>query len=380
MDESLGGASRTGVGFAFGVVIVSATLLFVAVVVVATADASSPPVAWLGILPIAASLLMTWRQTVLVAGGSMAVAVGLAAVYVGTLTSRTALGVLTVSVLGLIAVVNSAFRARTSGRLARATTVARTLEDVVRTELPGSATGVTLATWRSPSDEDIDLGGDVVDLVESRSGSRLILGDVIGHGLSAVKVAAGVATAFRAAAGNGGHTLVDVAAAVDRYVVQNVGEEDFVTAVFLEFDRNGWLQIVNCGHPAPIQLRRSAGSPARQLTPRRPSTPLGLAPHLSADHFPVADGDRILVCTDGVLEARSPDGSEFALEAQLEQNHEQLLRVEPTSAVHTLVEALLDHTGRRLQDDATILLIEVVENKQPPKDRRGWAAKPVTVA
>ena len=264
MNKRPGGATRAWVGPA----VVSTTTLFVVVVVVATADTSGHPVAWLGVLPIAASLWMTLRQTALVAIGSIALAVGLAAVEVGAPTSRTALGVLTVSVLGLIAALNSAFNERASDRLGRATMVARTLQDVVRTELPASAAGVRLATWRSASDTDVDLGGDVVDVVETRSGSRLIVGDVMGHGLGAVKLAAGVATAFRAAAADAGQSLVDVAAAVDTYVVEHVGDEEFVTAVFLGVRRKrGAAHRQLRASRSLSAARRLAGAPAVAAEP-----------------------------------------------------------------------------------------------------------------
>ncbi|MHB1930884.1 MAG: PP2C family protein-serine/threonine phosphatase, partial [Acidimicrobiales bacterium] len=70
-------------------------------------------------------------------------------------------------------------------------------------------------------------------------------------------------------------------------------------------------------------------------------------------------GDRVLLYTDGVVEARDPTGAFFGLDRL-----EELLVREDASGTRVpetmrrLVHAVLGHQGGQLQDDATLLMIE----------------------
>ncbi|UQX02158.1 PP2C family protein-serine/threonine phosphatase [Streptomyces sp. RerS4] len=92
-----------------------------------------------------------------------------------------------------------------------------------------------------------------------------------------------------------------------------------LTAVFADLDLvSGIFTWVNCGHPAPLIIRHRHVVPGGM---RRPAQlPLGLRPH----HDPrmpsvihraqLEPGDRILIRTDGVTEARSIAGELFGEE------------------------------------------------------------------
>src|ERR1700709_19730 len=101
----------------------------------------------------------------------------------------------------------------------------------------------------------------------------MIIGDVRGKGLDAVRLASIVLGSYphvayeRADLRTGGADL-------DRAVARSVGDEDFVTAALVE-ERGGTLTIVNCGHPAPPLRLREEGIP---LEPPAPAPPLGLMP------------------------------------------------------------------------------------------------------
>ena len=91
-------------------------------------------------------------------------------------------------------------------------------------------------------------------------GVRMIIGDVRGKGLDAVRLASIVLGSYRHVAYERAD-LRAIVADLDRAVARSVGDEDFVTAAVVE-ERGGTLTIVNCGHPAPLLLRRGAGDPA----------------------------------------------------------------------------------------------------------------------
>jgi sigma-B regulation protein RsbU (phosphoserine phosphatase) len=69
--------------------------------------------------------------------------------------------------------------------------------------------------------------------------------------------------------------------------------------------------VLNCGHPAPLLVR--AGR-ATELDPPEPAPPLGLGARPEPLRLRLALGDRILLSTDGVSEARA-GGAFFPLQA-----------------------------------------------------------------
>jgi serine phosphatase RsbU (regulator of sigma subunit) len=178
----------------------------------------------------------------------------------------------------------------------------------------------------------------------------VLVGDVKGKGLEAVQLAALVLGSFRAAAAHPG--LTELAAELDHSIRPRLGEEDFVTAVLAQFSRHGELQLVNCGHPAPLRFR--AGTVER-LARAEPTTPLGLDPAPTIQRFTLVATDRVLLYTDGLVEARAPDGPPFELDGQV-----QAVGAAPSlgTALDGLVARLLDHAGGRLDDDLALVLAQ----------------------
>ena len=88
-------------------------------------------------------------------------------------------------------------------------------------------------------------------------------------------------------------------------VTRAIGPEDFVTAVVVQVATDGSAIVLNCGHPPPLLVR--AGQ-ATQLDPPEPTPPLGLGARPEPLRLALALGDRILLYTDGVSEARAGGG------------------------------------------------------------------------
>jgi sigma-B regulation protein RsbU (phosphoserine phosphatase) len=178
----------------------------------------------------------------------------------------------------------------------------------------------------------------------------VLVGDVKGKGLEAVQLAALVLAGFRAAAAH--PSLVELAAELDHSIRAQLGEEDFVTAVLAQVSRHGELQLVNCGHPPPLRFRAGA---VERLARAEPTTPLGLDPAPTIQRFTLAATDRVLLYTDGLVEARAPDGQPFELDGQV-----QVLVATPSlgTALDGLVGRLLEHAGGRLDDDLALVLVQ----------------------
>jgi serine phosphatase RsbU (regulator of sigma subunit) len=209
---------------------------------------------------------------------------------------------------------------------------------------------VALAVRYLSATEDALVGGDFYEVAVTRHGLRVLVGDVKGKGLEAVQLAALVLAGFRAAAAH--PSLVELAAELDRSIRPRVGEEDFVTAVLAQFSRRGELQLVNCGHPPPLRFGSGA---AELLASGEPTTPLGLDPAPTLQRFTLAASDRLLLYTDGLMEARAPDGRQFELDGRVQA---VVAASSLGAALDGLVAQLLAHAGGRLDDDLALVLAQ----------------------
>lgn len=216
-----------------------------------------------------------------------------------------------------------------------------------------------------------EIGGDTFDYALNGDILHVALLDAIGHGLTAA-TAASVAVASYRHARRAKLSLADTAAALDRTIAEQFGGERFVTGWLGELDcASGHLAYVNAGHPAAHILRD--GKVVKEL-PAPPVLPFGLDFRLPGDSRAIAEenlepGDRLLIFTDGVVEARSDQHGFFG-----EQRLLDFLEREAASGhsapeiLRRLTRAVLDFQVGALQDDSTMLLIEWLADK--PREQR----------
>lgn len=333
-----------------------ATLLTVGVAALAAAQfAIGRPVAtlaWLAIAPLLASVVLSPWLTGLLAGWTVLLGVVLALSGpdpVAKLLPRLCV----LALLTGFAVANSVLRSAAQRRLGEARAVARVAQSAMLREVPEAVAAGRLASRYLSATSAARVGGDVLEVVADGPRMRWLVGDTRGKGLPAVRLATVATTSFRDACAQPGLSLAEIARAVDRSVTRAAEHEDFVTAVLAELDPRGWLQLVVCGHPAPLRLTGTGD--LEPLAPRAFATPLGLHPGLRPSTFAVRSRDRLLFFTDGLLEARDRDGRLFRLDEHIDALH----LPEPQAALDELLGRLREHTRQRLDDDVAVLLVEL---------------------
>jgi phosphoserine phosphatase RsbU/P len=324
------------------------------------------PIAWLSVGPLLASLVLSPLITAGLAAWALLLGLGLFASQPGppgNLTSHLSVVVL----LAAFAVANSALRTAAQRRLSQVRAVARVAQSALLREVPATVTAARLASRYVSAAAEARVGGDLLEVVPDAARPRWLIGDTRGKGLPAVRLASVAMTSFRDACAQPGLSLPEIARVVDRSVTRAAGDEDFVTAVFAELDPHGWLQLVICGHPPPLRL--TAGGGLQALTPRAYATPLGLQPDLQPSTFTIGPGDRLVFYTDGLLEARDRAGRFF----RLDDCTDTLRHPDLQAAADGLLDRLLAHTGRKLDDDVALLLMEatspVLYEPRQPHDR-----------
>ncbi len=292
-----------------------AVLLFLAITVVAVAQYRTVrgPVAvsWLAVGPLLASLLLRPLVTAVLAGWAILLGLGLIMDQPGRPGSLVShLGVFVL--LAVFAVANATLRTAAQRRLSRVRAVARVAQSALLREVPATVTAGRMASRYVSAAAEALVGGDILEVVSEGGRTRWLIGDTRGKGLPAVRLASIATTSFRDACSQPGLSLTEIARVVDRSVTLAAGDEDFVTALFAEFDPRGWLELVTCGHPPPLRLTADGGLQA--LTPSSYATPLGLHPGMKSSTFWVGPADRVVFYTDGLLEARDRAGRYFRLE------------------------------------------------------------------
>ena len=201
-----------------------------------------------------------------------------------------------------------------------------------------------------------EIAGDAFDYAVNGDVTHVAIVDAMGHGLEASRMANLAVGSYRHSRRHG-LDLVETFTAMDAVVADQFGLERFVTGQLARLDLGtGHLRWVNAGHPRPLLLR--GGRPIEDLHCET-SLPLGLG-SVPAEVAEVAlePGDSVLFLTDGVIEARSPDGDLFGrsrlsrLWAEVSASGDV-----PAEIMRRLCHAVLDHQKGRLQDDATLLLL-----------------------
>ncbi|MFI1104603.1 PP2C family protein-serine/threonine phosphatase [Streptomyces melanogenes] len=193
-------------------------------------------------------------------------------------------------------------RLRRERKLTAVSAVALAAQRAILIPPPERIAGVRVAVRYYPIADHAELGGDLYDVQNTPHGVRVVIGDVAGKGLGAVRTAAAVLGGFREAA-HEEPRLGDVVARVERSLYRDVHAAPFVTALFLQFDPTG-LEIVHRGHEMPLMA--AEGGPVRELAPPEAGLPLGLGSLATGStrpapwHLPFGPGDLLILVTDGV--------------------------------------------------------------------------------
>jgi serine phosphatase RsbU (regulator of sigma subunit) len=229
--------------------------------------------------------------------------------------------------------------------------IAETAQRAVLRAIPHEVGSVGFAARYISATREALVGGDLYEVAASPYGVRVIVGDVRGKGLDAVQMAGTVLGAFRRSAFTQ-PSLTAIATDLDAVVTAVAGEEDFVTAVLAEFHDDHTVTLVNCGHHPPLLVTDAATA---QLVPTgAPVPPLGLGPEPRSVTARWPGGSRLLVYTDGLVEARDRSGAFFPL-----ADHALALRDgNLDEALDRLLARVLDHAGQRIDDDMALVLVE----------------------
>jgi sigma-B regulation protein RsbU (phosphoserine phosphatase) len=204
--------------------------------------------------------------------------------------------------------------------------------------------------------------GDFFDYLRMPDGALgVVVGDVSGHGVGAALLMASAAAHLRSFAEE--HCdLRQILTHANALLCREVEYGRFVTLFFVQLDTaSKTVRYVNAGHPPGYVLGRSGEVKA---VLEHHTVPLGILPDAN---FPVSgpiqlDPDDVLILvTDGLLEAHSPERIQFGMDRVLDVVRANLDR-KAEGIIEALQDALLEFTGsEQFKDDVTIVVMKVEE-------------------
>jgi serine phosphatase RsbU (regulator of sigma subunit)/pSer/pThr/pTyr-binding forkhead associated (FHA) protein len=202
-----------------------------------------------------------------------------------------------------------------------------------------------------------EIGGDYYDFI-ARADGRLVvtLGDVSGKGTAAALLMSSLHAAVHAQAASH-NSLAETIGAVNNYLAENTPANRFVTLFYAELDpQTGSLSFINAGHNPPLIVHH-AGTVENLAAG---GLPLGIRPNAEyrEGRTQLHPSDVLVIYSDGVSEATSPQGEEFGTD----RLYEVVARNLDASAagIRDRIEAALTKwaQGTPAGDDITLVIVK----------------------
>lgn len=242
--------------------------------------------------------------------------------------------------------------------------VAETLQDSMLPKVAPRMAGCDIATRYLPGARLGRIGGDWFDSVKL-PGSRtaLVVGDVMGHGLNSAAMMGQLRTAVLTMA-----TMEMPPSQLLRNLddlAQRLGEQYLATCLYAVYDPiRSELQIANAGHIPPVLVRAEDGRAELLTLPT--GAPIGVGGvAFETATVRVRPGDRLILCTDGLVEVRGQDiGAGLAALCASAAHPAASM----DDACDTIIRALNPRGGRK--DDVALLMARL--NGIPGDDVAEW--------
>ncbi|MGW0883930.1 SpoIIE family protein phosphatase [Streptomyces sp. NPDC002671] len=228
--------------------------------------------------------------------------------------------------------------------------VADILQDSMLPQVSPRMAGCDIATRYLPGTRLGRIGGDWFDTIKL-PGSRtaLVVGDVMGHGLNSAAMMGQLRTAVQTMA-----AMETPPAQLLRNLddlARRLGENYLATCLYAVYDPiRGELLLANAGHIPPVLVRAEDGRSELLDLPTGAPIGVGGVP-FEVTRVRVAPGDRLVLCTDGLVEVRGSDIGE-GLAALCESAAHPAASMD--DACDTIIRALNTRGGRK--DDVALLM------------------------
>jgi serine phosphatase RsbU (regulator of sigma subunit)/pSer/pThr/pTyr-binding forkhead associated (FHA) protein len=229
--------------------------------------------------------------------------------------------------------------------------------EVVTSFLPARMPSITGYDFFACYEPAREVGGDYydfIDLAAQRLG--ILVGDVAGKGIPAALVMARFSAEARASL----RTEAELAAAVcqlNKVMLPLAAADRFVSLAALMLEpATDTLTVVNAGHPSPLVVRGATGAVEPAIARAQSGPLLGVVDDyaFTAQQLVLEPGDRVVVFSDGVIDAMNVDDRAFGLPAL--RSVLQHRDTAPKAIGERILRAIAKHAaGCSQHDDLTLV-------------------------
>jgi serine phosphatase RsbU (regulator of sigma subunit)/CHASE3 domain sensor protein len=205
------------------------------------------------------------------------------------------------------------------------------------------------------------VGGDWYNVDVEGDSLSVVVGDASGKGIAAALMATLALAALRAERARGASPQ-QVIGAANRTLREATDPESFTTMIYATLDlRTGLVRWMNMGHHPPFLVRAGdeiAGRRGLFLEgPRNRALGWFDEPGTAEATSQLAEGDRLLLFTDGFLEAKTPEGEVFG-QHRFAETMRRVGVLPPEALVEELTAEVERFAAGKLDDDLTMLVVE----------------------
>jgi serine phosphatase RsbU (regulator of sigma subunit) len=219
------------------------------------------------------------------------------------------------------------------------------------------------------------VAGDFYDVIRHDDGSvGVVVADVAGKGIGPSLIMASVKAVMPFVAAE--HSVEDTLGELNQRLISELRRREFVALAYARFEpATGRLRLANAGMPDPYLLR--PGQAPEEIVAPGERLPLGMRPDIryQAVETRLLPGERLLLLSDGMPEARMQDGDPLGYERFAEILAETAPEAgqDLSTWLDHLLTQVLAATRKEVEDDWTALAIEsrsMPETKDPQTARR----------
>jgi sigma-B regulation protein RsbU (phosphoserine phosphatase) len=201
------------------------------------------------------------------------------------------------------------------------------------------------------------IGGDYYDFFTLAEGKQgIIIADVMGKGLPAGMLMANLQAALKLLGPQYG-ALCELANQLNKFFRNNINVMSFISLCLICLDiENGILEYCNAGHHPPL-FRDDDQNKIHWLKPTGPAIGILQDENYKTHKLDIASNDLLLLYTDGLVEARNEQGTEFGDERLYEfvkGNYQKSAQ----EFLDELLKSVKSH-AHKLHDDLTMMVVKV---------------------